>query len=278
MFSDAALVRGQGGAQDLDRPVFPMRYVVRMSEPPPRRRVLITGASRGIGAAFARGFAEAGYRVALAARSEDTLASLTEELRAAGHDAEYFVADVGTGEGANALGEAALAAGPVDVLVNNAGLSEACAFEDSTDEDWERVFAVNILGVVRLTRVIGRAMLERGAGSIVMLSSVLGQTAIARTSPYIVSKGAIEQLTRALGVEWARRGVRVNAIAPGFIDTDMTRGEGSEGLRAYVERRTPMRRTGRPEEVVPAALYLASESSSFVTGSVVYVDGGWSAA
>ena len=108
---------------------------------------------------------------------------------------------------------------------------------------------------------------------------MLGRTAIPGASPYITSKGAIEQLTRALGVEWARRGVRVNALAPGFMDTDMVGGESeSASLRGYVERRAPMRRLGRADEVVSAALYLASDASSYVTGSIVHVDGGWTAA
>jgi NAD(P)-dependent dehydrogenase (short-subunit alcohol dehydrogenase family) len=167
----------------------------------------------------------------------------------------------------------------VDVLVNNAGYSEPLPFLDAPDDAWDRVMAVNVMGVVRLTRGLGAAMLARGQGSVVMVGSVLGRTAIPGASPYIASKGAIEQLTRALGVEWARKGVRVNALAPGFMDTDMVGDESeSASLRNYAERRTPMRRLGRADEVVSAALYLASDASSYVTGSVVHVDGGWTAA
>ena len=143
-----------------------------------------------------------------------------------------------------------------------------------TDEVWGA-------SVAELRRGGRDAAFLAGAGSTLYVfwaaSSVLGRSAIPGASPYITSKGAIEQLTRALGVEWARKGVRVNALAPGFMDTDMV-GEESVSLRGYVERRAPMRRLGRADEVVSATLYLASDASSYVTGSIVHVDGGWTAA
>ncbi|MBK6576166.1 MAG: SDR family oxidoreductase [Sandaracinaceae bacterium] len=243
------------------------------------KRVVVTGASRGLGRELALGFARAGADLVLTARQQPLLEQLASEVRALGREALVVPADLATREGADALIAATLAGGPVDVLINNAGYSEPLPFVDASDEVWERVMAINVMGVVRLTRGLGAAMLARGQGSVVMVGSVLGRTAIPGASPYITSKGAIEQLTRALGVEWARRGVRVNALAPGFMDTDMVGGESeSASLRGYVERRAPMRRLGRADEVVSAALYLASDASSYVTGSIVHVDGGWTAA
>ena len=241
------------------------------------KRVVVTGASRGLGRELALGFARAGADLVLTARQQKLLDEVASEVRELGRQALVVPADLATKEGADALIEATLAAGPVDVLVNNAGYSEPLPFLEASDETWERVMAINVMGVVRLTRGLGAAMLGRGQGNVVMVGSVLGRTAIPGASPYIASKGAIEQLTRALGVEWARRRVRVNALAPGFIDTDMV-GEESASLRAYVERRAPMRRLGTSEEVVSAVLYLSSDASSYVTGSIVHVDGGWTAA
>lgn len=243
------------------------------------KRVVVTGASRGLGRELALGFARAGADLVLTARQQPLLEQLATEVRGLGREALVIPADLATREGADTLVAATLASGPVDVLVNNAGYSEPLPFLDAEDDVWERVMAINVMGVVRLTRGLGAAMLARGQGSVVMVGSVLGRTAIPGASPYIASKGAVEQLTRALGVEWARKGVRVNALAPGFMDTDMV-GEESESasLRGYVERRTPMRRLGRADEVVSAALYLASDASSYVTGTIIHVDGGWTAA
>jgi len=241
------------------------------------KRVVVTGASRGLGRELALGFARAGADLVLTARQQPLLEQVASEVRALGREALVVPADLATREGADALIAATLAAGPVDVLVNNAGYSEPLPFVDAGDDVWERVMAINVMGVVRLTRGLGAAMLARGQGNVIMVGSVLGRTAIPGASPYITSKGAIEQLTRALGVEWARKGVRVNALAPGFMDTDMV-GEESASLRGYVERRAPMRRLGRADEVVSATLYLASGASSYVTGSIVHVDGGWTAA
>ncbi len=241
--------------------------------------VVVTGASRGLGREMALGFADAGADLVLTARSEGALNAVAAEVRKRGRQAWVVPADLASEEGAALVVREALdIRGHVDVLINNAGYSEPVPFEAAADDVWERVLAINVMGVVRLTRGLGASMLERGQGSVVMIGSILGRTAMTGASPYITSKGAVEQLTRALGVEWARRGVRVNALAPGFMDTDMV-GDESESarLRSFIERRTPMRRLGRADEVVSAALYLASDASSYVTGSIVHVDGGWTA-
>ncbi|MFO0696121.1 MAG: SDR family oxidoreductase [Polyangiales bacterium] len=241
------------------------------------KTVLVTGASRGIGRALALGFAEAGADLVVTARSRGALDALVEEVRAKGRDAVAIEADLVDPAAADRITAEALARkGVIDVLVNNAGTSEPKAFVETDDALFERVFALNFGAVVRLSRSVGKHMLERRKGSIILLGSVLGRTAIPGNVAYYASKGALEQLGRGLAVEWARTGVRVNTLAPGFVDTEIVAGVTEPGgLGDYVRRRTPMRRVGRPEELVPAALYLASEASSYVTGSMVNVDGGW---
>jgi NAD(P)-dependent dehydrogenase (short-subunit alcohol dehydrogenase family) len=242
--------------------------------------VLVTGASRGIGRAIAIGFAEAGADVVVTSRDARALDEVVAAIRERGREALALAADLSTSEGAERVATSALAwKGAIDVLVNNAGTSEPKPFVDSDDALFDRVFALNVSAVVRVTRAIGPSMLARKKGSVIFVGSVLGRTAIPGNASYYASKGAVEALARGLAVEWARTGVRVNTLAPGFVDTDLV-AEVREpgGLGDYAKRRTPMRRVARPEEMISAALYLGSDASSFVTGSTVHVDGGWMSA
>ncbi len=239
--------------------------------------VVVTGSSRGLGRSLALGYAEAGADVVVTARSEAALVEVREAISSLGRSALPIAADLGTAEGCETLAERALAfRGHVDVLVNNAGISEPRPFVEMDDAHWEHILGVNFHSTVRLTRRLGAAMLARGRGNVLMLGSALGRTAMSGNASYMVTKAAMEHLARALAVEWARKGVRANCLSPGFFATDITENVQHEGpIRDYVLRRTPMRRLGDPQELVDAALFLTSDAASYVTGCTLNVDGGW---
>ena len=243
------------------------------------RVAVVTGASSGLGARFARVLAEHGARVVLAARRADRIRALATEL---GADRALAVeTDVAVEAQVRTLVDTAVSHfGALDVLVNNAGISNvAPAAEESTD-DFRRVVDVNLVALFTACREAARVMLPRGRGSIVNVASALGLTAIGRIpqASYTASKGGVVNLTRELGAQWARHGVRVNAIAPGWFPSEMTVGmfEDERSMR-YIERTVPIRRPGREEELDGVLIFLASDASSYVVGQTLAVDGGWTA-
>jgi NAD(P)-dependent dehydrogenase (short-subunit alcohol dehydrogenase family) len=243
------------------------------------RTAVVTGASSGIGEALARGLAQAGARIVLAARRLDRLEALTEELVSAGVAALAVPCDVRSEAEVDALVAATLDRfGAVDVLVNNAGVSSVSPAEDESMASWSQVLSVNLTGAFLCAQRFGRPMLAAGRGSIINVASVVGLRA-SRQIPqasYAAAKGALINLTRELAVQWARRGVRVNAIAPGWFETEMTQEMFSDesGL-GYIRRHTPMGRPGELPELVGPVLFLASDAASYVTGQILPVDGGW---
>ncbi len=237
----------------------------------------ITGAGRGLGRALAVGLAEAGARVAITSRNEDELREVVESLD--GREALVVpgnVADAGAVRGI--VGGIADQFGRVDVLVNMAGISPTVRpSEEVSDDEWARVLEVNLSGTFYCCREAGRLMLEKGSGSIVNVSSVHGSTGVARMAAYGASKGGVENLTRSLAIEWATGGVRVNCIAPGYIETDLTRRYLRSRFGDDVRASIPLGQPGRTADLVGAAVYLASDASSYVTGAVLPIDGGWTA-
>lgn len=239
---------------------------------------LVTGASAGLGRRFATVLAQAGARVALVARGRERLEDVARTLRDNGHAARAFPADISkAGQVEKLLAEVAEALGPVDVLVNDAG---TCVFKETFEfepNDWDSVLATNLKGTWLMCRGVLRELVERGAvGSLVNISSVFGfRSAKGSDHAYPASKAGVEQLTRSLAIEFADRGIRVNAIAPGWFPTDFNRAflESDAGKKIIAER-VPMQRTGRHEELDGALLYLASDASTFTTGTVLRVDGG----
>ena len=238
---------------------------------------VVTGGNRGIGRAIAGGFAEAGATVVIAARNEKKSAEAATEIEASGGRAIAVTSDVSDRAQLERMIDTVTSdVGPIDVLVNNAGIgfhADALTLEDS---EWNRLFGINLEGVWMTSQIVGRGMTQRRSGSIINIGSISGLI-INRPqwhSPYGISKAAVHQLTRSLAAEWSQYGVRVNAIAPGYVKTEIASTEYQE-YRRYWKDEVPMQRYGSPDEIAPAALYLASDASSFMTGEVMVIDGGY---
>lgn len=244
-----------------------------------RRVAIVTGASAGLGERFARVLAGAGARVVLAARRLEKIEALATELE----EALAVQCDVTDAADRERLVEKALERfDAVDVLVNNAGGARSLPSVREKADRMRELFDVNVVALFDMCRLVGRHMLERGSGSIVNIASMYGVISPDPDNPllsYAASKAAVVMVSRQLGVEWAARGVRVNALCPGYFRSEMTAAlfDDEEVRRGLVDSRTPIGRAGREEELDGALLLLASDAGSYITGSTLVVDGGWSA-
>src|SRR5262249_54075970 len=222
-----------------------------------------------------------GADLLVASRTEPEVESLAQELRAMGRKAVALRCDISRKPDVERMLDRAIGiSGRIDVLVNNAGVDWNQPALDYAESEWDRILGTNLKGYFLCSQAVGRVMVEQRAGSIVMNSSIYASVGAPDNLPYGASKGGVNQLTRMLAVEWAPHGVRVNAIAPGYM-SPMSRNPGeadpSEKLERYVKERTPLARRGRPEELVGPVVFLASEAASYVTGCILAVDGGWTA-
>ncbi|MCR6030081.1 glucose 1-dehydrogenase [Nocardioides sp. zg-579] len=236
---------------------------------------IITGASSGLGAAFAVGFARAGADIVICARRTDKLAETAAKVEAAGRKCLAVAADVSVVEDCQRVVDETMAAfGQVDILVNNAGIASATPTTREKPEDYRQVLEVNLFGSYWMAQACGRVM-ERGS-SILNVGSILGSTTAGLPqAAYASSKSAIIGLTRDLAQQWAeRKGIRVNALAPGFFTTEMVHQYVEGYLETQIAQRVPMRRAGDPEELIGPAVFLSSDAASYVTGVLLPVDGG----
>ncbi|HEX3247004.1 MAG TPA: glucose 1-dehydrogenase [Chloroflexota bacterium] len=243
------------------------------------KTAIVTGGASGIGQAVALGLAASGADVVIADLNRAAADAMVPRLVGLGRQALAVSVDVTQpAQVAGLLDASRSRFGDIDVLVNAAGINIRGASTDVSDDDINRVLQVNLMGVLHCCRHIGASMVERGSGSIVNISSIMGALAAPRILAYVTSKGGVSQLTRALGVEWATTGVRVNAVGPGYCRTPLINEVIDDpAWLARVEQRTPMGRLAEPEEIVGPVLFLASPAASYVTGTVLYVDGGYTA-
>jgi len=243
------------------------------------RVALITGGGTGIGEATARLFAEEGAAVCVTGRRKAPLGEVVAAIKAAGGRAMAVSGDVAKTEDCRRMAEETTAAfGRIDVLVNNAGTSTLTRADEISDELWDETIGTNLSGAFRLIRAVLPGMIAQGSGSIVNVSSVLGQTGMRGAAAYGASKAGLDQLTRVLAVEYADRGIRVNSVAPGWVHTPMNRSVRVHAtLYDRLKKRHPMGRFGTPDEIARAILHLASDEAAWTTGAVLSADGGWSA-
>ena len=239
-------------------------------------RALITGSSQGIGLALAQGLADHGAEIVLNGRSADKLATAAQALQAKGHKTSVAAFDV-TQPDAVTKGVADIEAniGAIDILINNAGMQFRTPLEDFPAERWEQLLSTNISSVFYAGQAVARHMIKRGRGKIINIASVQSELARPGIAPYTATKGAVRNLTRGMCADWAKHGLQVNAIAPGYFKTPLNQAlVDNPDFSAWLANRTPAGRWGNVEELVGAAVFLAGPASSFVNGHTLYVDGG----
>ena len=234
------------------------------------KTALVTGASSGLGAHFARLLAREGVMVTLAARRMDPMVALTAEITAAGGTAEALGLDVGDTDAV----ERVLSGRRFDILVNNAGIGDAGSALEQTTAQIDAMLDVNLKGAFHVARAVAAGMRDAGGGAIVNIASILAHRVTARTTAYAASKAGLLHLTRALALEWARHGIRVNALCPGYIETPINADFFATEAGATLIRRIPQRRLGRPEDLDGALLLLVSDAGRYITGADIVVDGG----
>ena len=238
---------------------------------------IVTGGSKGLGRAMALGLGEAGAKVVVASRTKTLIEETAEDIIGRGGEAIALPLDVKDPDSINTLVKNVMDIfGRVDIVVNNAGIANPKMSMDVTKEDWNDIMDTNLKSGFLLSQAAGKVMARQKRGKIINIGSILGIQASNLAVPYCVSKAGLAQMTRALALEWAPLGIHVNCLAPGFIKTEMTKEQqDNEYYHKYLKYKIPFRRLGNPDEIVGAALFLASPASDYMTGAVLVVDGGY---
>lgn len=238
---------------------------------------LITGGGTGIGAGIAHMFAREGAQVVVCGRREDPLKKVVDEIDRSGGEAIYCVADISSQEQIQEMIETVtMKFGSIDILVNNAGVFIPDDVTSTSEQEWDRVMDIDAKGVYLMSKAVLPDMIKKGTGKIVNIASIAGLIGFEKSAAYCAAKGAVVNLTREMALDYASKGICVNAIAPGVIDTDMTKAflSNEQAKQGFLSK-TPVGRVGTPEDIAYGAVYLASDESNFVVGQTLVIDGGW---
>ena len=240
------------------------------------KRALISGSSGGIGLAMAHGLASAGACVVINGRGEDKVKAAVAALVEAGHKATGAMFDVTNPEAVEqAVADIEESQGPIDILVNNAGIQHRAPLHEFPDDAFRRLIDTNLTSAFTVAKAVGRRMIVRGGGSIINICSVQSELARPTIAPYAASKGGLKMLTKGMALDWGQFGIRVNGLAPGYFKTELNNALVDDAdFTRWLTARTPLKRWGETNELTGAAIFLASDASSFVTGHILYVDGG----
>lgn len=240
------------------------------------RRILVTGGSKGLGAHFARTLAKSGARIALGARDAMACDAVCERLRDSGAHAVAVAMDVNSAASIEAaVDKAAAVLGGLDILINNAGVTQTVPLIDQDEAGWDRIFDTNLKGAYLVGQASARVMRDAGSGGVIVnVASILGLRIAGQVAAYAASKAALVQLTKSMALEWARYAIRVNALCPGYIETDLNREFLSSDLGQALKKRIPSRRFGTPSDLDGPVLFLCSDASRYMTGTALVADGG----
>jgi NAD(P)-dependent dehydrogenase (short-subunit alcohol dehydrogenase family) len=239
---------------------------------------IVTGSTKGIGRAVAIGYAEEGATVIVCGRSEDLAKNLAEELTQKGKKAVAIRLDVTSVDSVNqVVNQVMKQFGRIDILINNAGISPIWKRAEDTDKEaWDRIIATNLTGAFLCAQAVGKVMIKQKSGKIINMTSVGGKVALPRLVAYCASKAGIISLTQVLAAEWAQHNILVNAIGPSYVETEFTAGlRGNQAIYDDLKNKNLLKRFAQPEEIVGAAIFLASNESNYITGQTIFIDGGW---
>ncbi len=241
------------------------------------KTAMVTGSTRGLGEVSAVALAKAGANVAVCGRNTVDLDRVVATIKGLGRESAGFVLDVTSKKSVNeATDEILKFFGKIDILVNNAGVNRRVPVLEFTEEAWDLVIDTNLKGYFLVSQAVVPQMLARGYGKIINMSSILGTVALPNQLAYASSKGGVDQLTKVMALEWAKQGVRVNAIGPTYFETDLVAQLRNDPVRFnFINERTPMGRWGYPHELEGIVIFLAAPASDFITGQTIYIDGGW---
>jgi gluconate 5-dehydrogenase len=240
------------------------------------RIALVTGSSGGIGLELARGLAQSGATVVLNGRGESKLAAVQTQLKSEGLNCHSRVFDVTQSASVKAaVDDIEASIGPIDILINNAGMQRRAPLQDFLEEDWHQLMRTNLDSVFMVGQAVARKMIPRKQGKIINICSVQSELGRPNIAPYTASKGAVKMLTKGMAIDWGPHGINVNGIGPGYFETELNAAlVADEKFSAWLIGRTPSRRWGKVEDLAGAAVFLASDASNFVNGHILYVDGG----